>query len=149
MLRLKHLVKVLRIGLALLFLISGILKLTDLTAFAATIGKFGLLPDRLVPASALLLSVAELLGAGLLLLQKRSGLWLITGLLLTFMGALAYGIQLGLDIDCGCFGSLGSKAPTSLTGSLLRDIPLLLICVALFRSHRKTQPSNANSKKRS
>ena len=132
-----------RVLLALVFLLAGAWKLADLKGFAEAIGKFGLLPDALVPASALLLALAEILGGLLLLARKPLGLWLISGLLIVFMGALIYGIQLGLDIDCGCLGILESSVPSSLTSALLRDIPLFLACVALLLQHRKRRRSES------
>lgn len=130
-----------RVALALVFLLAGSWKLADLEGFAEAIGKFGLLPDALVPASALLFALAEVLGALLLLVQRPLGLWLISGLLIVFMGALVYGIRLGLDIDCGCLGILESAASTSLKTALLRDIPLFMACIALLVQQRKRRRS--------
>ena len=42
-------------------------------------------------------------GTGLLL-DIRGSLAMIAGLLLLFMVVLGYGIWMGLDVDCGCFG---------------------------------------------
>ena len=131
-----------RIALAAVFLVAGVFKLADLEAFAVSIGNFGILPDGLVAAAALLLALAEVLAAVLLLLGKPLGLWLITGMLLLFMGVLVYGIQLGLDIDCGCFGAAEGGPPATLSGAFLRDIPLLLICLALLWQRYKSKTVN-------
>jgi hypothetical protein len=43
------------------------------------------------------------------------------------MAVLSYGIWMGLDVDCGCFGpeDLEAKAFHGLKGSLLRDLVML------------------------
>ena len=65
-------------------------------------------------------------GIGLLFDIKRS-LALITGLLVLFMVVLGYGIWLGLDVDCGCFGPDDPEADAfhGLRLSLFRDLVMM------------------------
>ena len=139
----KRLLQLTRIALALVFLLTGISKLADQASFAEAIGNFGLLPDALVPAGALIIALLEVLGGLLLLGGKPLGLWLVTGLMLLFMGVLLYGIQLGLDVDCGCLGLLDGKQPATLGSAFLRDIPLLLACIVLILKRRKDRAKGA------
>ncbi|MCI5132059.1 MAG: hypothetical protein D3904_11185, partial [Candidatus Electrothrix sp. EH2] len=69
-----------------------------------------------------------------LLLDLRGGLTGITLLLLLFIAVLAYGIHLGLDVDCGCFGSGEHQAHSSegLYQALHRDLIMLAGCLFLY-----------------
>src|SRR5688500_10776448 len=84
------------------FLLAGVLKLSDQHAFTRTISDFGIVPDVLVPFLALAIPIAELFAAALLIMQRRSGLTAITAMLVIYVGVVTYGLWLGLDIDCGC-----------------------------------------------
>jgi uncharacterized membrane protein YphA (DoxX/SURF4 family) len=120
--------------LGLLFLYAGILKLGDLQNFAAVINDFGLLPETLVWPVAVMLPLVELLAALGLLLDLRGALAALVILLLLFIAVLAYGILLGLDIDCGCFGPEDPEAQVygSLHSSLTRDAAMMTGAVYLY-----------------
>ncbi|SHJ52597.1 Methylamine utilisation protein MauE [Malonomonas rubra DSM 5091] len=120
--------------LAGVFLWSGLSKAYRPTAFAETVGAYGLLPDPLVFPAAILLIVAEVIvGIGLLIDQKGA-LSATTLLMLLFMAVLGYGIYLGLDIDCGCFGPDDPEATAfhDLRGAFFRDLLLLLLIAYLY-----------------
>lgn len=109
-----------------LFLYSGILKLMDPFGFAVVIAGFGLLPDPLVQLAAITLPVLEVLTGMGVLLAIRSSCTVMAGLLLLFIAVLLYGIQLGLDIDCGCFGPEDpEQAYKGLKAALIRDVVML------------------------
>lgn len=116
-----------RLALGVLFLWAAILKLMDLEVFAATIGAFGLLPKPLVGLAAMILPLIELAAALGLILDARGSLAVIFGLLIMFSLILAYGLWLGLDIDCGCYGPGDPEAEafSSLRSSLYRDLIML------------------------
>ncbi|MDX2481528.1 MAG: MauE/DoxX family redox-associated membrane protein [Desulfuromusa sp.] len=118
----------LRLTLTTIFLWSGIAKAVHPLQFAATVGAYGLLPDPLILFVALGLILAEIIAAGGLLFEKRGALTLTTLMMILFLGVLSYGIYLGLDIDCGCFGPDDPEAEAfhDLRGVLLRDLALML-----------------------
>lgn len=120
--------------LATIFLWSGAAKAFHPTQFAATVGAYGFLPDSLILLVALGLILAEIIAAGGLLLEKRGALTLITLMMILFIGILSYGIYLGLDIDCGCFGPDDPEAEAfhNLRGALLRDLLLMLAIGYLY-----------------
>ena len=127
---LAHLI---RIGLGLFFLVAAVLKLADLRAFARLVGDFGIVPDALVETAAVVLLVLEGTAGILLVARMRGGFGLAAALLALFLGVLAYGIALGLDVDCGCLGiGPGTADGTDLSTALARDV-LLLGLVALAR----------------
>ncbi|MEW6289473.1 MAG: MauE/DoxX family redox-associated membrane protein [Thermodesulfobacteriota bacterium] len=120
--------------LGVLFLYAGIVKLGNLQGFGAVIDDFGLLPEAWVGPVAVLLPAFELFAALGLLLDMRGALAAVVALLLLFIAVLSYGIRLGLDIDCGCFGPEDpeSQAYGSLHNSLLRDIGMMAGAVYLY-----------------
>jgi hypothetical protein len=116
--------------LGAIFVGAGALKLWDVAAFADQVGEFGIVFDELVPITAWSLVLLEILiGAGLLAAIPGS-LALAVALLLLFMGVLAYGIMLGLDIECGCFGPV----PVKLTWQWWIDAALLGWCGLTWRT---------------
>ncbi|MCA9213897.1 MAG: hypothetical protein KDB27_12585 [Planctomycetales bacterium] len=91
--------------LALLFLYSGAVKMYRLPQFARSVGEFGIVLDGLVKPTAAIVCVIEL-GLAFVLWQQRPWAMAATATLLVgFLGVLLYGVSIGLDIECGCFGS--------------------------------------------
>lgn len=123
-----------RIAISGLFLYAAGGKLLDLSSFALTISDYGLLPESMIGPTAIFLVIAELAAALALLLDLRGGLTGITLLLLLFIAVLMYGIQLGIDVDCGCFGSgePGHKSSQGLYQAVYRDLLMLGGCFFLY-----------------
>ena len=117
--------------LAAVMIIAAVPKLADPGGFAQVVGAYGLLPDVLVSPAAILLPLLELAAAVLLIRGRISGLWIAALLMLLFIAVLSYGISLGLDIDCGCFGPEDSegKAFSNLRTALVRD---LILCIPIL-----------------
>ena len=103
------------------------MKLGNLQGFATVIDDFGLLPESWIGPVAIMLPVVELLAALGLLLDMRGALASVVIMLLLFIAVLVYGIMLGLDIDCGCFGpeDPGTRVYGSLQSSLARDMAMI------------------------
>ena len=117
--------------LAGVMIFAAIPKLSSPGAFAEVVGAYGLLPEFLIFPVAVILPIIELVAAILLIRGKNAGLWIAAILMLLFITVLSYGIWLGLDIDCGCFGpeDIEGKAFSSLKTTLVRD---LLLCIPLI-----------------
>lgn len=129
-----------RCVLAAVFLYAAAGKLIDPRSFAVVIDGYGIAPSAAVPALAVLLPLLEVAAAFGLLFNVRGALPLYVGLLLLFMFVLGYGIQLGLDVDCGCYGP-GDPEGTAYHGlkeALLRDALLLLACCYVYVWRRAT-----------
>lgn len=114
-----------RIALAAIFIYGGAIKLLDPRAFARTISHYGLVPDPLLPVVAIGLPAIEVLAGIFLILDFRSGLYGISGLLLLFVAVLGYGILNELDIDCGCFGEKELAEREGLAKAFYRDLALV------------------------
>ena len=120
--------------LSLLFLYSGTVKSLQFSRFAQSVGDFGLVWDGLVKPVALFVCVTEICLAYFLWHQRAVGA-LVTALLLAgFIGVLAYGIAMGLDIECGCFGP---RHRLSLQSQLSVDVGLFIWCWLAYRVGRK------------
>lgn len=129
-----------RLLLAGLFIASGVLKLLDPPRFATLIAGFGLLPHPLILPAAIILPVAELAAGIGLVFCRRGCLAAIATMLILFMAVLAYGIHLGLDIDCGCFGPEDpEQAYKGLKGALVRDAAMMAAVLFLYWSHGRSQ----------
>lgn len=101
--------------------------------FLQSISDFGIVHESLLMPTALALLVAETVGAFALIFRLRWGLYVIAGLLIVFVGVLGYGLWIGLEIDCGCFGIDTQRwTGPGLWPALGRNIVLLIGCLFLF-----------------
>lgn len=122
----------------IIFIYAGVSKLFDTEVFAALINAYGIFPDALVMLSALGLPVLEIMAGTGLIFDIRGSLIIITALLIMFIAVLGYGIFLGLDIDCGCFGpdDPETEAYHGLRTTLYRDIFILIVTLYLYSWRR-------------
>jgi uncharacterized membrane protein YphA (DoxX/SURF4 family) len=130
---------VLRWALGLIFLSAGATKLFAPEMFAVVIDAYGLLPETLVLPAAIALPLLEVVAAIGLLLDVRGSLGAITALLVMFMVILGYGLWLGLDVDCGCFGPEDPEtaAYAGLRPAFYRDMVMLLGIAYLYAWRRR------------
>jgi uncharacterized membrane protein YphA (DoxX/SURF4 family) len=133
-----------RYCLAAVFLWSGISKLLDPVSFAVLIDAYGLIPETWVMPTALLLSSLEVIAGAGLVLDIQGSLAIITGMVILFITILSYGIHMGLDIDCGCFGPQDPevKAFHGLRTALYRDFIMMTGVMYLYawRFYRSIRP---------
>ena len=120
----------LRLLVAGVFIAAAVPKLAAPGDFAQVISGYGLTPGWLNPTLAVALPLVELGVAVLLLLNRPGGLLGATLFLTGFSVVLAYGISIGLDVDCGCFGPGDPEAEAyhGLDQALRRDLWLLAAC---------------------
>jgi uncharacterized membrane protein len=123
-----RLYKLCRWTLGGIFVYAGATKLLETEIFAVLIEAYGIVPEVLLMPVAVLLPVLEVIAGIGLLFDIRGSLALITGLLVLFMAVLGYGIWMGLDVDCGCFGPEDPEARAfhGLRLSLYRDLVMLV-----------------------
>ena len=112
-------------ALAALFLWTSLTKLADSGACMKAIGECGLVWEPLLGLAAWGVIGAELVTAAGLGLRRRWGAVGAMGLLVVFLGVLGYGIGLGLDIECGCFGAGGESKGLTLQQAFGLDLVLL------------------------
>ncbi|WP_007518082.1 MULTISPECIES: MauE/DoxX family redox-associated membrane protein [Pseudofrankia] len=126
----------LRLGLAVLWLAAGALKVGDAAGMVRSVRAFRILPEGLVHPVAYAVPFVEIaLGVLLLLgLAVRACALLSSLMLAAYIAAIASAAARGLRIDCGCFssgGDLAKGAPTHYTSELIRD-SLLLVASGLL-----------------
>jgi uncharacterized membrane protein YphA (DoxX/SURF4 family) len=133
-----------RWSLAVLFILSGLAKLAEPVQFAVLIDAYGILPEILVMPVAVLLPAVEVVAGGCLLFDIRGSLTAITLLMVLFLAVLGYGIWMGLDVDCGCFGPEDpeSRAFHGLRLAFYRDIVIMAVVAILYvwRYRRADRP---------
>ncbi|WP_243544806.1 MauE/DoxX family redox-associated membrane protein [Pseudodesulfovibrio tunisiensis] len=134
----KVLYLLVRCALGLTFLYAGILKIFDPMGFAVAIDGYGLVPwsaARFLGHALPVLEIASGLG---LMLDVRGSLALILFQVVVFMAVLGWGIHIGLDADCGCFGPETPKdsGQSALWESLYRDLLMFAGCLLLYWQRR-------------
>ena len=125
-----------RLGLAAVFLVSGVLKAVDPDAAYVAVRAYDVLPKAGVALVAGILPWLEIV-LGLLLLAglaTRVVAVASAGLLVVFIAGVVQAWARGLSIDCGCFGGGGAVDPGQTTYGLelLRDAGFLLMAAWLI-----------------
>jgi putative oxidoreductase len=91
------------------FIAAGVLKILDPAQFSASIANYRVLPHELNNLVAITLPWVEVI-AGLALvggLWPRSAAFVITGMTAMFAVLIVSALARGLNITCGCFGTVG------------------------------------------
>ena len=120
-----------RLGLAAVFLVSGVLKAIDPDGTYVAVRAYDVLPKAALAVVAVVLPWLEI-ALGLLLLAgfaTRAVAVAGAGLLLVFVAGVTQAWARGLSIDCGCFGGGGvvDEGQTAYGSELLRDAGFLLL----------------------
>jgi methylamine dehydrogenase accessory protein MauD len=130
-----------RLALALVFVIAGIAKLLDLSGSRQALTDFGV-PRFLARWLGTVLPIAEVaIGFSIL-----SGIWTqwgaVAGLLLlfVFIAAISINLLLGRRPHCHCFGQLHSEALSPST--LMRNLVLALLAALLVWQGKQSPPAN-------
>jgi uncharacterized membrane protein YphA (DoxX/SURF4 family) len=146
--------RLIRWVLSMLFIWAGCTKLADPQAFSVIIQDFGIVPEFSVKPIAVILPVLEVTAGIGLIFDIRGSLAVITGLLALFIVTLGYGIWLGLDIDCGCFGPEDPelRAYNGLRSAFYRDLAMMVVIFHLYfwrfrhTAHARTKVIRNNRK---
>ncbi|MCX5825502.1 MAG: hypothetical protein NTY86_18920 [Deltaproteobacteria bacterium] len=113
------------------FLYAGVEKILSPFDFAVAIYNYRFFTEPLIGIAAAIMPWVEAL-AGLCLLTgfNTKGAATITSLLLfTFVGLIIISAVRGLDIDCGCFGSVERKVGLQ---AILEDTALFIISASIL-----------------
>ena len=128
----------LRLIIGLLFVYAGATKLANPDGFAVTINIYGLVTWRMASTLAYVIPIIEIIAGLGLMFDVKGALLIVVAQLLGFMVILLYALHIGLDADCGCFGTPRStaNAPTGPLEALLRDGLMLAACAAIYWQRR-------------
>lgn len=120
---------------------AGTLKIADPAKFALDVSNYRLVPHELINLVAILVPWIEITAGAFVL----AGIWLraaalvITGLTVMFFVVIVSALARGLNIECGCFGTIGGKHIGLV--NLAIDCTLLLLATLLAR-RSKDFPAN-------
>jgi len=134
----KYLTLSARLLIGGLFIYASVHKIFDPLDFASSIRNYNLLPASWSNMMALILPWIEL-GAGAFLVigvETKPSALITTVMLGIFLVALIYVYHIGLDIDCGCFGSSASSPGRVSLYHLVRDTLLFLVSLFILVSDR-------------
>ena len=136
MVRHKTVLLVFRVVLGGLFVYAGAVKVVDPLDFAQNIRNYRLVGQSLAFIAALVLPWLEILAGAFLVagVWKRGAALVVSGLLVFFIILTAVTMIRGLDVDCGCFGSLSRKSGW---GVVLEDLGMLVLGLALLFAPKK------------
>jgi len=93
------------------FVFAGALKMADPAKFVLDVGNYRLVPHELINLMAILIPWIEITAGAFVL----AGIWLraaalvITGLTAMFFTVIVSALARGLNIECGCFGTVGGR----------------------------------------
>ena len=129
----KYLLLTIRLFFGFVFIYASVTKISDPEGFAQTIYNYKLLPLFLVNILAIILPWIELT-TGILLLfgvSVKENSAILNGLLIIFIIAIIISLFRGLDINCGCFGTVdGAKVGLQ---KILENIGLLILGFVLIK----------------
>lgn len=131
MIRNKHILFAFRLVVGGVFIWAGLLKIFDPLGFAQGIANYRVFPQGISFFLALVLPWIEVISGIFLILgiYRAASSLLLSGLLVFFLFLIAVTISRGLDIDCGCFGSLSQKVDYKL---ILADSILLFFSLNIY-----------------
>ncbi len=119
-----------------IFLAAGVLKVRDPLRFASDISNYALLPWSLGVRVALFLPWLEIL-CGLALIFQRlfdGAIVLTLAMTVLFIGVTVWARAQGIDVSCGCFGTVSSNL--TLTWHLALNGGILAALIALWLLRR-------------
>ena len=118
-----------RVFISIIFIFAGIEKIGDPSSFAESITNYKMFPEFLVNLFAVVIPWAEL-AVGILLLfgtAVKENTFILSVLLTFFVILIFVAVLRGLNIDCGCFGTI-SASKVGLQ-KIIENILLLLLTI--------------------
>ncbi|MCF7825445.1 MAG: DoxX family membrane protein [Candidatus Marinimicrobia bacterium] len=128
----KLLLRLIQIGLGLLFVYASLDKIWNPGLFAKSISNYRILPLPLLHISAIMLPWIEFSCGMALILNRyhRAANIIIAALLGIFILAIVSAIARGLDFNCGCFSVDSGESNMGIL-KILQNMGLLLSCALI------------------
>ena len=126
-----------RLFLGFIFIFAAVTKFSDPEGFSQSIYNYKLMPDFLINFLAIAFPWIELI-AGILLvfgISIKENSAILSGLLVVFIIAIGISMARGLNIDCGCFGTVGGTKIG--IQKILENIGLLVLGLILIKYDSK------------
>ena len=124
----------LRLIVGAAFILAGALKVADPAKFALDVGNYRLVPHAMLNPVAVLLPWIEVTAGSFLLagVWTRAAALVITSLTAMFFTVIVSALARGLNIECGCFGTIGGRH----VGLVNLAIDSTLLCLAAWLAAR-------------
>ncbi len=129
----KYLLFFIRLFVGLIFILAAITKVSDPQGFSQSIYNYKLMPDFIINFLAIAFPWIELV-TGLLIIfgiSVKENAAILSGLLVVFIIAIAISLARGLNIDCGCFGTVGGTKVG--LQKILENVGLLILGLILIK----------------
>jgi putative oxidoreductase len=141
MIRNKYILVAFRLVVGGVFIWAGVSKIFDPLGFAQNIVNYRAFPQVMSFFLALVLPWIEVICGAFLILGifRSASALLLSGLLAVFLVLITVTIIRGIDIDCGCFGSLSAKVDYKL---ILEDSILLFFSLNIYFSRQAVRVKN-------
>lgn len=135
MIRNKYILIAFRLVVGGMFIWAGVSKIIDPLGFAQNIANYRVFPGGISFFLALVLPWIEVICGVFLILGifRSASALLLSGFLAVFLVLSTVTILRGIDIDCGCFGSLSGKVDYKL---ILMDSVLLFFSLNIYFSRK-------------
>lgn len=133
----KYLLLTFRLVLGFVFIFAAIFKVVDAQGFSQSIYNYKLMPDLTINALSIVIPWIELV-AGLLLIlgiSVKENSLILSSLLLIFIIAISISLARGLNIECGCFGTV-SGAKVGLL-KIFENVGLFIVGLILIKFDSK------------
>lgn len=133
----SFLLLVIRLFFGFIFILAAVTKVTDPAGFSQSIYNYKLMPDFSINFLAIAFPWIELVTGILLVfgIAVKENSAILTGLLVVFIIAISISMARGLNIDCGCFGTIeGSKVGLM---KILENVGLLILGLILIKFDSK------------
>jgi putative oxidoreductase len=125
---------ILRLVVGGAFVFAGALKIADPAAFAIAVSNYRIVPHELINLVAILMPWIEVVAGSFVLagIWPRAAALVITSLTVMFAVIIGSALARGLNIECGCFGTMGGKH----IGLVNLAIDTTLFCLAALLAWR-------------
>jgi putative oxidoreductase len=118
-----------KISIGVLFILSSVTKIPDTARFADSIANYKILPQVLLMPMAVIVPWIQMIAGILIILDiyAKSSAFILSGLLVTYIIAIASAWARGIDIECGCFDLLTKFGLEERVGleAIIRDLVFL------------------------
>lgn len=127
----SHLMVFIRILFGIVFIFSGLMKLTDISAFAEALDKFKMFTETTLLIAKFSIPIAEIVFGFMIAANIKTVLssQVITFMLALFTAVIVSKVFEGEELSCGCFGNLSSGRIDNTT--IIRNIVLMSLGISV------------------
>jgi uncharacterized membrane protein YphA (DoxX/SURF4 family) len=131
MIRNRTVLFIFRLVLGGLFIYAGIVKVADPLEFAQDVRNYRLAGQSLSFLTAVFLPWLEIVAGFFLVagIMKRASALVVSSMLVFFILLVLLTLVRGLDVDCGCFGTLSRRADL---GLIVEDLLMLSMALSVL-----------------